>query len=240
METVVHAPPARRPATGRYVAASLVGLLALLLVAAAAAGLYARFGTSEHGWITSGKHRYATSGRAIVSGSLDADGIPDWLVAKLRVAASSDGDKALFVGVARRADVDRYLAGVSHSTLQDVNFDPFDPTYSTTRGTVVPGRPAAQPFWATKTVGTGADAVTWKLRNGHWRVVVMNADASPRVVADATVGATVRGELPVALSLLGVGLALAAAAVALAVGAARRTWAKLGCAAPEDGGRAPG
>jgi len=222
METAVPAPSVPRPATGRWIGASLVALLALGLIAASVAGLYARFGTSEHGWITSGSHRYATSGRAIVSGSLDADGIPDWLVAKLRVAASSDDQRPLFIGVARRADVDRYLAGVAHSTVEDVNFDPFDPTYSTTRGTVVPGRPAAQTFWVTKKVGTGTHAVTWKIRNGHWRVVVMNADASPRVVADAKVAATTRGELPIALSLLGIGLVLAAGAVALGVSAARR------------------
>jgi len=222
MDTAAPAPPIARPATGRYVAASLIGLVALLLISIGAAGLYARYGTSEHGWITSGTHRYATSGRAIVSGSLDADGIPDWLVAKLRVAASSSDNRPLFIGVARRADVDHYLAGVSHTTVEDVNFDPFEATYSSTGGRIVPGRPADQTFWATKKVGAGTHAVTWKIRNGHWRVVVMNADASPRVVADAKVGTSFRGELAVAFSLLGLGLALAAGAVALGVAASRR------------------
>jgi hypothetical protein len=222
METAVPVPSARASNTGRWIGASLVGLLSALLLASAAAGLYARYGTSEHGWITSGSHRYAASGRAIVSGSLDVGSIPDWLVAKLRVAASADDGRPLFVGVGRRADVDRYLAGVAHSTLEDVNFDPFDPTYSTARGTVVPGRPGAQTFWVEKKIGTGTQAVSWKIRNGHWRVVVMNADASPGVVADAKVGTSIRGEVAIAFSLLGVGLALAVAAIALAVGAARR------------------
>lgn len=222
METAAPAPSVPRPATGHWIGASLLGLIALGLIAAATAGLYARYGTSERGWINSGTHRYATSGRAIVSGSLDADGIPDWLVAKLRVAASSDDNRPLFIGVARKADVDRYLAGVAHSTVEDVNFDPFEATYSKTSGTVVPGRPGAQTFWVTKKVGTGKHAVTWKIRNGHWRVVVMNADASPRVVADAKVGTSFRGELAVAFSLLGVGLAFAAGAVALGRSGARR------------------
>jgi hypothetical protein len=190
--------------------------------AAAAGGLWARFGTSEHGWISSGTHRYASSGRAIVSGSLDADGIPNWLVAKARISASSDGARPLFVGVARQADVDRYLAGVAHSTVEDVNFSPFDATYSSTKGSKAPARPAAQSFWVKSEVGTGTQTASWKLRNGHWRIVVMNADASPGVVADAKAGITFRGELPIAFSLLGVGLALAAAAVALVVSASRR------------------
>ena len=37
-------------------------------------------------------------------------------------------------------------------------------------------------------------------------------------MADAKVGATIRGALPIAFTLLGVGLALAAAAVAIALG----------------------
>jgi hypothetical protein len=193
---------------------SVIGLLALLLVASGGAGLWARFGASEHGWITSGTHRYAASGRAIVSGSLDADGIPNWLVAKARVTASSGNGHSLFIGVARRADVDRYLAGVAHSTVEDVNFGPFDATYSSSTGSVVPGKPSAQTFW----VKSGASAASWKLRNGHWRVVVMNADASPGVVANAKVAVTIRGALPVALALLGAGLALAAGAVALGIG----------------------
>jgi uncharacterized membrane protein YgdD (TMEM256/DUF423 family) len=218
METAAPAPTVRSRSTGRYVAASLIGLLALLLGAAGAAGLWARYGASDHGWITSGTHRYAASGRAIVSGSLDADGIPNWLVAKARITASSGNGHALFVGVARRADVDRYLTGVAHSTVEDVNFGPFDATYSSSSGTVAPAPPAAQSFW----VKSDSRTATWKIRNGHWRVVVMNADASPGVVADAKVGVTVRGALPIAFSLLGAALVLVAGAVALALGRRRR------------------
>jgi hypothetical protein len=223
METAAPASSVRQPATARWIGASIIGLLALLFVAAGISGLWARFGTSEHGWITSGSHRYATSGRAIDSGSLDADGIPDWLVAKVRVSAASDDGAPIFVGVGRRADVDRYLAGVAHSTIEDVNFDPFDPTYSSTRGSVVPASPAAQTFWAQSKVGTGTQTVSWKIRDGHWRVVVMNADGSPSVVTDAKVAATFRGELPIAISILGVGVALLACAVALGMSAARRS-----------------
>src|SRR5215475_9211363 len=121
METAVPAPSASQPATGRLVAASLIGLVALGLAAAAVAGLV----SSPHGRILSGSHPYASGGRAITSGSLDTDGFPDWLVAKARVTASSAGNEPIFVGVGRRADVDRYLAGVARTTIEDVNFDPF-------------------------------------------------------------------------------------------------------------------
>jgi hypothetical protein len=223
METVAPAPVVKEPGSARLIGASVIGLLALLLISAGAAGLWARTASTDHGWITSGSHRYAASGNAIVSGSLDVDGVPDWLVAKVRVSASSDDNHPIFVGVARRADVDRYLAGVAHATVEDVNFDPFRVSYSSTPGTAAPARPAAQTFWAESKVGTGTQKVSWKIRNGNWRVVVMNADGSPRVVADAKVGATVRGAVAIAISLLGAGLLLAGLAVALIVNGRRRS-----------------
>lgn len=216
METAAPAPSIERRTTGRLIGASLVGVLALLLLATGAAGLWARYGTSDHGWVASGTHRYASDGRAIVSGSLDADGIPNWLVAKARVGAVSADGRPLFVGVARRADVDRYLAGVAHSTIEDVNFSPFAATYSSVDGAAVPARPAAQTIWARSTTGTGKQSVSWNLRKGTWRVVVMNADGSPGVAADAKVAVSFRGALPIALSAIAAGLLLAAAAAALA------------------------
>lgn len=147
--------------------------------------------------------------------------MPDWLVAKVRVSASSDDGRPIFVGVARKADVDRYLAGVAHATLQDVNFEPFDATYSATPGHIAPAPPATQTFWAESKGGTGTQTVSWKIRDGRWRVVVMNGDGTPRIAADAKVGATVHGELAIAFSLLGLGLALGAVAVAFGVGAVR-------------------
>ena len=216
METAAPAPVVQRPpATGRIVAAIVLGLVALGLIAAGGAGLYARTATSDHGWITTGSHRYAAGGRAIVSGSLDVGQMPDWLVAKARVTASSATGRAIFVGVGSRRDVDRYLAGVAHSTLEDVNFGPFAPTYAYAGGRVVPARPAAQRFWVEASVGREPRAVSWKLRSGHWRVVVMNADGSPNVAVTAKVGAYVRGALAIALSLLGAGLLFAGGAIAL-------------------------
>ena len=218
--TTAPAAAMREPPAACLIGASVIGLLALLFISAGGAGLWAR-ASSDHGWITSSSHRYAASGRAIVSGSLDVDSIPNWLVAKVRVSATSGKNRRIFVGVGRRADVDRYLAGVAHSTLQDVNFDPFNATYSLTRGTVVPGRPAAQTFWADSKVGIGKQTISWKIRSGQWRAVAMNADGSARVVADAKAGATIRGALAIAISLLAVGILLAGLAVALLVNGRR-------------------
>jgi hypothetical protein len=214
MDTTVESPRTRDRRSGRLVAASVIGILGLLLAAAGGAGVWAR-ATSDHGYISSGTHPYTSNGRAIVTDAMNVDEFPDWLVAKVRVKASSD--KPLFIGVGRRADVDRYLAGVAHTTVDDVNFGPFEVDYSTQSGTKVPARPAQQHFWDVSTVGSGEQSVSWKIRNGSWRVVVMNADGSPAVAADAKVGATMHGALVVVLVALALGVALTAFAVALVV-----------------------
>jgi len=216
MDTAVTTPTptTREPSSGRLVAASLVGILALLLLAVGGAGLWAR-ASSDGGYVSTGTHPYQTGGRAIVSDAMDVDELPSWLVAKLRVKATSD--KPLFVGVAPRADVDRYLAGVRHSTVEDVNFGPFEVDYSSQPGTRTPNRPAQQTFWINSSTGAGQQSVAWKIKNGSYRFVVMNADGSAGVHADAKVGATLHGALVVVLAALAAGLALLGLAVTLIV-----------------------
>jgi hypothetical protein len=217
METTLTTPSARPLRPGRLVAASLVGLVALLVLASAGAGLWFEATKPDHGFISSGTHRYAAQGSALVSDSMHVGSFPDWLVAKVRVAASSASGRPIFVGIGRKADVDRYLAGVAHSTIEDLDFGGFDVSYGKTAGSTTPARPDSQPFWAVSAEGRATQAVTWRIRSGHWRVVVMTADGSAPVVADAKVGATVHGEVAIAFSILGVGLALLAVAVALVV-----------------------
>jgi hypothetical protein len=216
METAVTTPTptTREPSSGRLVAASLVGILALLLVAVGGAGLWAR-ASSDGGYVSTGTHPYQTGGRAIVSDAMDVDELPSWLVAKLRVKATSD--KQLFVGVGPRADVDRYLAGVRHSTVEDVSFGPFEVDYSSQPGTKAPNRPGQQSFWLESSTGSGQQSVAWKIRNGSYRFVVMNADGSAGVQVEAKVGATLHGALVVVLAALAAGLALLGLAVALIV-----------------------
>lgn len=214
MDTALPVPTARRHGAARIAAAATLGVIGLLLVAAGIAGVVTRT-SSDGGYVSTGTHPYSSNGRAIVTDAMHVGAFPDWLVARLRVRASSD--KPLFVGVGRRADVDRYLAGVAHSTIEDVNYGPFDVSYSTRPGSAIPARPASQPFWVTSSTGTGRQTVSWKVRNGSWRIVVMNADGSPGVATEAKVGATVHGALAVVIVALALGLALVAGAAALVV-----------------------
>jgi hypothetical protein len=212
MDTALPTPTSRRPGAARIAAGATLGVIGLLLLAAGIAGIVART-SSDGGYVSTDTHRYSSSGRAIVTDAMHVGAFPDWLVASLRIRASSD--KPLFVGIGRRADVDRYLAGVAHSRIEDVSYGGFDVSYSAHPGSAIPGRPASQLFWTASSTGAARQTVSWKVRSGSWRVVVMNADGSRGVATDAKVGATLHGALVLVIVALALGLALLAGAVAL-------------------------
>jgi len=64
--------------------------------------------------------------------------------------------------------------------------------------------------------------VTWKVRDGDWSVVLMNADGSRGVAADVDLGAKLSFLLWVAIGVLIGGVLLLGGGVALIVLAARR------------------
>jgi hypothetical protein len=76
-----------------------------------------------------------------------------------------------------------------------------------------PAAPAAQPFWAaTSTDGRPLD---WKVREGKWSVVAMNADGSPGVSASVSAGAKIPWALWAGIGVAIFGALLLYAAVAL-------------------------
>ena len=96
-------------------------------------------------------------------------------------SAASNNGKPVFVGIARTADVDRYLRGTAHTSVTDVDTSPFN-ARATARVPPPSARPVrpTQSFWAASARGTGRSTLTWDVRDGDWSVVVMNADASRR------------------------------------------------------------
>jgi hypothetical protein len=127
-----------------------------------------------------------------------------------KVRITSDSEQPVFIGVARAADVSGYLGNVKRAIVSG-NYEPRD---ATERGTGAPATPPSeQRFWAASTSGSGQHTLTWKLRDGHWVAVLMNADGSPAVAAHLRIG----GEFP-GLGWIGAG-ALVAGLLLLAGGA---------------------
>jgi hypothetical protein len=124
----------------------------------------------------------------------------------------------VFIGIGPAAAVDRYVAGVPIDRVTDLEIDPFKLKTVRRDGSAVPQPPAEQSFWTAKASGSNPH-LTWKVTDGSYRLVVMNADASPGVAIDGKFSLTVPHLFGVALGLLIAGvIALIAGVVLLVLG----------------------
>ena len=182
----------------------------------------------EGGYLKTPTERFATSSYALTRERLEVDaGGPNWIwndswLGKVRIRGEGASAKPLFIGVGPEAAVAGYLGRVAHADVEDIEIDPFRVTYRQVAG-AAPGRPpTAQNFWAASASGPGSQTVTWKVRDGDWSVVLMNADGSRGVAADVDLGAKLSFLLWVAIGVLAGGVLLLGGGVALIVLASRR------------------
>jgi hypothetical protein len=214
MEMTIPAPAHPRRFTKLAAVATLVTAVVLALAGTVALAANAlRDGSGYFNWPT---ETFTSGGYAIAMKTVDISKAPQWAlnagVERVRVQANSD--RPIFVGIARTADLDRYLRGTEHDDVSGLTYHPFQVDYDHTSGHAPNRHPANETFWVKSTSGTGKVALDWKPRPGSWRAVVMNADDSRGVSADLKFG--VRTSL---LWWLGAGL-LGAAALAAAIAAA--------------------
>ena len=202
------------------------GVAAFLAVGALALGGIALWGESlkdERGYISTGSERFAASTHALATESLDIDldGAEGLVEATgfgdIRLDVAPQTDKPVFVGIARTDDLSAYLADVSHTTLTDLDYEPFEAHYSPHAGERSPAEPGGERIWAASTEGAGPQSLTWEAEDGDWSIVVMNADGSPGVEADVSAGAKLPFLTAVGWSALGGGALVLLAAIALAV-----------------------
>lgn len=217
------------------IVALVIGCLLLLpalglLAAGAALGIVTATQRDNDGYFEVTLDPVTTSTVAVTARDLGfaaEPGSPDWVIdwfdadVRLRVSGANP-DRAVFVGIARTADVDRYLADVAH--VRVVELDGRRPVYEDEPGTTRIVAPITQDFWVADAVGTDTLQVDWEAAAGRWSVVVMNADGSPDVDADVEVGIRVGVLVPITVALLAAGAVLTVVAVVLVVvGASRPT-----------------
>lgn len=168
------------------------------------------------------------------------DWVPAHPIGTVRLEATS-GAGAVFVGIARQADVDAWLAGVAHTHVWSLHVGTVQRDTSQVAGRAAPAPPTSQTFWAASASGPGTQTVIWPSEPGRWAAVVMNADASPGVVATVRVGAKTGVLLPIGIGLGAFGLfALAGSALLLALGLRRPidlTAAETATTTPAPAGR---
>jgi len=202
---------------GRVVSVLTGGLLALCSVGLIAGGGYLlSAATGNGGWLALGHGTYQTGSYAVAT---DPE---DWSTAtyafgavdKVRIRVTpSDATAPVFVGMARPADVQRYLRGVEHVTAHGA--PGYHVTYTQHDGQVPATPPAHAIPWTVQATGTGTQTLEFDARQqrGDQVAVVMNADGS-RSLSGRAESTVTQPSLPwIASGLL-------AGAVALGVGAA--------------------
>src|SRR5437764_14616418 len=199
-----------KKSTGLGIGAWVAAVLGVLVLAAGVTAMWADASKrDDKGYFSATAHRYQTHTRAISTESITVGSyVPTWLAGKVRLNVS--GNKPLFVGIAPKSTVDAYLARIEHTEATQLDLDPFKVTYVDHPGTVNPGRPAGEPFWAAKVSGRKGP-LAWNLHSGKWSIVVMNADGSRDVAATLGVGVKVPAALWAGIGLTLFGCALLAA-----------------------------
>jgi hypothetical protein len=224
------APPPRRGA-GRIVllvCGCILALVSLGLLAGGAALVAIDLTQRDaDGFFTTPTERFATTTPALTHEGVDvsaASDVPGWIVDQIgavRVVATRDDRGPLFVGIGPSDAVARYLGGVAHDEVTDVDYHPFRYRTRATPGEARAAPPDAQPFWIASSSGAGTRTLTWDVRSGRWSLVVMRGDGTAGFAADVQLGADADWVVWVGVVLLAAGLLVGAGAAALIVAGAR-------------------
>ena len=219
---------AARPSrwTGGRIAGLVIGTLlvlaSLVMLGAGGTALWADRTQRDGGYVTTDVRDFTTSGSALatVSTELGSAGV-GWFDSpslmdevRIRVTPTSP-DRALFVGIGPSRDVDRYLAGVSHTVISEFFEEKVEPV----DGGQPEATPGTQDFWVASATGAGPQDLVWNPTDGSWTVVVMNADAQPGIAIGADLGAKFPALLWVAIGVLAAGAVFLAGGALLIAGA---------------------
>lgn len=180
-------------------------LLALLGVAALAAGAIVAVTFGPDDTVTLGPHQLSSTGAALIS----APGAISYAGPTLQVTAALERPNArVFIGVGHDVDVRDYLSEATYTQIDEVSL----PWRTST--SEVPGRaasvsdPTALTWWLTSASGRGAATVTFPLPAAAIDVVVIDVDGATGFTTDVTVSVISQGAFVGAAALLvgGVGL----------------------------------
>jgi hypothetical protein len=210
----------------RIAALALASIAALFGIASIAAGVtgivFDQTQRNQAGYLTSAQAPYSTGTYALESESYNAAGVDGFvardLVGTLRIRTQSD--RPVFLGIAPAAAATSYLAGVAHAEAGNLGAQSSD--FRVIPGGAPSSAPGTQRFWVASTTGAGVRTLTWKVRNGSWRVVVMNANGTRDVASELSIGASFPHLLTLAMALLGGGILILAAAGGVVYFAVRR------------------
>ena len=200
--TLTYTPPRKSRVVPITIGAMLATFGALL--AAAAAAVLIQGGTN--GTVESDRGVVSTKTAALVSGTATIDDTAEIaeVLGDPRVRVSADralDERPVFVGIGPAEEVDRYLEGAPIERVNDFEVEPFALETTERPGKREVGSPASQDFWVAQDAGKRAE-IDWKVRDGDYKLVVMNADGSRGVEAVSRFGVDIPLLPGLALGLL--------------------------------------
>jgi hypothetical protein len=214
----------------------VAGLIALVLgvglAVVGSGGVWLQSRRDAAGFVTTNPQLLASSTAAITAEDIDLrldDGTPRWVrsdrFGTVRLRATGQGNGAVFIGIAPRAALDRWLASTAHDEVSDLAGG--EATYRRHGGQATLTSPSQQTFWSSSATGTGTQELRWPVQSGEWGIVVSRPDGAPGVRATVDLGASVPGLRGLALGLLVAGVVLlvggAVLVIVAAVGLGRST-----------------
>ena len=200
------------------IAAIAAAVTAIALALTGTLALGANVLRDHDGYFTWPTETFTSGGYAIAMKPVDISHAPRWAFGDAgldSVRVKAHGDRPLFVGIARAADLNRYLRGTEHENVSGLTYHPFQVDYDHAGGQAPRRAPVDESFWVKSTRGAGNLTLDWKPQPGDWRAVVMNADGSRGVNPELQFGARTSLLWWVGGALLGAGVLAAAAAAAL-------------------------
>jgi hypothetical protein len=225
---VLPAPPPAPAAPGASRTGAVIGgsILATVGAVMALGGGAVLAVTGTDNTYETGHHDVSTPTTALVSDVANIHGTNEVtdVIGHPRVKISADAvqnGRPVFVGVAHKADVDRYLAGAEVDKVTDIDTDPFTLDKERRPGSVKPKPPTTQSFWVEKSSGRTA-SIDWKIKDGNYRVVVMNADGTKGVATQTKAGVAFPHLATISLITLLIGLGAAGGGIALATRGGRK------------------
>lgn len=194
-------------------------------------GLWANEQRDRDGFLHTRSEPYRTGAFAATMSWYDADAdqsagsvLFEDMLGDFRIRMTpKDAAVPLFVGLGPATDVSRYLKGVGHDEISEVELNPMNIISTERPGGAPAGSPAEQTFWVASDTGTGPRSIAWDVGlRGDWILVVMNADGSAGIDADLSVGATLPGIQPLAIGAAIAGGVLLTFGVAVMINSTRR------------------
>ncbi len=223
--------PAPPRAPGGWTGGRIVAVVAGAVLVLCSAGLLSGGGVAlwaqanrHAGYADIGTASYSVPGYAIASDTIGlhlATGTVSDLIGTVRIQVTqASGSAPVFVGIAPAAAASGYLAGVDYATVRGAAGH--HGTYTEHAGSAPAVPPGQAGVWTAQVAGPGTQALTWKVREGDWMVVAMNADASRPVNLQVNVAATLPALPWIAAGLLIGGVVFLIGGVLLIVVPVRR------------------